>query len=206
MKKVLLGVLALSVVSFGETSTPKVGDTASVPVTVKAVIEKVPAGLAIVDEVTGQMDQVVIDHGTIGKGTLSASSPSIQTKGFRVVRMDADGKLVPLGATELSVGLSDASTTLTKIGSSDTNDKLTSNLEVYHKTGTLTTKGTNPNGTGAEGSHYTVALLNTDDEHRGEIRSIITTTGFATDGRYDNMTSRPTLAVRIDAISTPPQP
>ncbi|MGL5571371.1 hypothetical protein [Cetobacterium sp.] len=193
MKKIILGVLALSAVSFGAAVA---GETASVPVTVKAVITEAPSGLAIVDEVTGQVDQVVIDHGTIKKGTLSEDSPSVQTKGFRVVRLSKGGTaLEALGATQLSVGLSAAETELTKIGGSDT---LTSKLELYHKTGTLTTpSATNP-ATG-DGSHYTVALTGEETEHRGEIRSIITTTGTATEGRYDNMTSRPTLAVKIDA-------
>ncbi|MGL5780796.1 hypothetical protein [Cetobacterium sp.] len=194
MKKIILGILALSAVSFGATE----GETASVPVTVKAVITEAPSGLAIVDEVTGQVDQVVIDHGTIKKGTLSQDSPSIQTKGFRVVRVKSGGtKLEALGATQLSVGLSAKTTTLTKIGGSDT---LTSNLELYHKTGTLATPSTTNPATG-EGSHYTVTTQTTDTEHRGEIRSIITTTESATEGRYDNMTSRPTLAVKIDAIN-----
>ncbi|MGL4786696.1 MAG: hypothetical protein ACRC2Q_07450, partial [Cetobacterium sp.] len=175
------------------------GETASVPVTVKAVITEAPSGLAIVDEVTGQVDQVVIDHGTIKKGTLSDDSPSVQTKGFRVVRVSEDGtKLEALGATQLSVGLSAKTTKLTKIGGSDT---LTSNLELYHKTGTLTTPSDENPATG-DGSHYTVALTGEETEHRGEIRSIITTTGTATEGRYDNMTSRPTLAVKIDAVPT----
>lgn len=195
MKKIILGVLALSAVSFGATE----GETASVPVTVKAVITEAPSGLAIVDEVTGQVDQVVIDHGTIKKGTLSQDSPSVQTKGFRVVRVKSDGTgLDELGATKLSVGLSAKTTTLTKIGGTD-KDTLTSNLELYHKTGTLTTASDENPATG-DGSHYTVALTGEEKEHRGEIRSIITTTEKASEGRYDNMTSRPTLAVKIDAV------
>ncbi|MGL4801641.1 MAG: hypothetical protein ACRC18_05185 [Cetobacterium sp.] len=203
MKKIILGVLALSAVSFGAAAVAS--ETASVPVTVKAVITEAPSGLAIVDEVTGQVDQVVIDHGTIKKGTLSQDSPSVQTKGFRVVRIgkveeagaQTDG-LVPLGAKQLSVGLSAAETELKKIGSTEEADVLTSKLELYHKTGTLTTPSDENPATG-DGSHYTVALTGEETEHRGEIRSIITTTGTATEGRYDNMTSRPTLAVKIDA-------
>lgn len=188
MKKIILGVLALSVVSFGA-----VGETASVPVTVKAVITEAPTGLAIVDEVTGQVDQVVIDHGTIKKGTLSDVNPSIQTKGFRVVRLDNAAQEVALGATKLSVGLSEKTTELTQIGGAET---LTSNLEIYHKTGTLTT-GAHPI-TGGSGDNYAVTLVGDEKEHRGEIRSIITEAN-APEGRYDNMTSRPTLAVKIDA-------
>lgn len=198
MKKIILGVVALSVVSF---AVAKEGETASVPVTVKAVITEAPSGLAIVDEVTGQVDQVVIDHGTIKRGTLSDDSPSIQTKAFRVVRVNENGTgLAPLGATQLSVGLSAAKTTLTKIGSTTGGDVLTSNLELHHKTGTLATKaGTNP-ATG-DGNYYTVALKGDETEHRGEIRSMISSTDDATEGRYDNMASRPTLAVRIDAVA-----
>ncbi|MGL4903814.1 MAG: hypothetical protein ACRC3I_12210 [Cetobacterium sp.] len=193
MKKIILGILALSAVSFGATE----GETASVPVTVKAVITEAPSGLAIVDEVTGQVDQVVIDHGTIKKGTLSDDSPSVQTKGFRVVRVKSDGTgLDELGATQLSVGLSAKTTTLKKIGSIEEADVLTSNLELYHKTGTLITEGSNP-ATG-DGSHYTVALTGKETEHRGEIRSIISAAAGAA-GVYDNLSDRPTLAVKIDA-------
>ncbi|MCQ9627969.1 hypothetical protein HS141_13635 [Cetobacterium somerae] len=194
MKKIILGVLALSAVSFGAEVA---GETASVPVTVKAVITEAPSGLAIVDEVTGQVDQVVIDHGTIKKGTLSEASPSIQTKGFRVVRVKSDGTgLDELGATKLSVGLSAKETELTKIGGT-ANDVLTSNLELYHKTGTLATGGSNP-APGGLGNFYTVTTQTTDTEHRGEIRSIISAaTGAA--GVYDNLSDRPTLAVKIDA-------
>ncbi|MEG0424289.1 MAG: hypothetical protein RR556_01030 [Cetobacterium sp.] len=196
MKKIILGILALSAVSFGATE----GETASVPVTVKAVITEAPSGLAIVDEVTGQVDQVVIDHGTIKKGTLSEDSPSIQTKGFRVVRVKSGGTgLEALGATKLSVGLSTKTTTLKKIGSTKEADALTSNLELYHKTGTLTTDGSNP-APGGLGNFYTVTTQTTDTEHRGEIRSIISAaTGAA--GVYDNLSNRPTLAVKIDAIN-----
>ena len=195
MKKIILGILALSAVSFGATE----GETASVPVTVKAVITEAPSGLAIVDEVTGQVDQVVIDHGTIKKGTLSEDSPSIQTKGFRVVRVKSDGTgLDELGATKLSVGLSAKTTKLTKIGGTD-KDTLTSNLELYHKTGTSTTGGSNP-APGGLGNFYTVTTQTTDTEHRGEIRSIISAaTGAA--GVYDNLSNRPTLTVKIDATT-----
>lgn len=195
MKKIILGVLALSTVSFGAAVA---GETASVPVTVKAVITEAPSGLAIVDEVTGQVDQVVIDHGTIKKGTLSDDSPSVQTKGFRVVRVKSDGTgLDELGATQLSVGLSAKTTTLKKIGSIEEADVLTSNLELYHKTGTLATGGSNP-APGGLGNFYTVTTQTTDTEHRGEIRSIISAAAGAA-GVYDNLSDRPTLAVKIDA-------
>lgn len=199
MKKItLFGILALSTVAFG---APAIGDSASVPVTVKAVVTKAPSGLAIVDEVTGQVDQITIDHGTLKKGTITETSPSIQTKGFRVVRITDDGTtLEPLGASKMSVGISTKSTTLRKLGSAVPTDTLSSNLEVYPKTGTLTTKSpTNPAG-GATGMYYTVDLDKAATEHRGEIRSIITS-ATGTEGVYDNIAEgRPTLAVRIDAI------
>ncbi|WP_330111373.1 hypothetical protein VSU16_07110 [Cetobacterium somerae] len=197
MKKIILGVLALSAVSFGAAA---VNETASVPVTVKAVVTEMPSGLAIVDEVTGQVDQVVIDHGTIKKGTLTPDSPSIQTKGFRVVRVTQGGAaLEPLGATKLSVGLSTTTTTLKKIGSVIPADVLASNLEIYHKTGTPTAPTVNPAG-GTAGKFYTVTTNTTDLEHRGEIKSIISAAAGSA-GVYDNMASRPTLAVKIDAIT-----
>ena len=98
MKKVLFGIMALSMAAFaanpGVIDPTTSTETASVPVKVMAEIITAPTGLTITDEAGTVLDELVIDHGRIVKD--AATSDSVAYKLFKVQRFDGT-KSVAIG-------------------------------------------------------------------------------------------------------------
>ncbi|WP_281699734.1 hypothetical protein [Cetobacterium somerae] len=158
MKKVLFGIMALSMAAFA--ANPGTADTASVPVKVIAEIITAPTGLTITDEAGTVIDELLLDHGRIVKNT--ATSDSVAYKLFKVQRFDGAQTPVtrPIGAGKLNVKLDDPETTLKKNGTS-TISTLASTLAL---TGGATQKSS------IEYDHPTLAA---DTEHVGRVTSTI---------------------------------
>lgn len=119
MKKILFGIMALSMAAFGANPAipgPNNTEIASVPVTIKAEIISAPAGLTITNEAGTVIDELLIDHGRMIKG--QSFGDSVAFTNFKVKRFDNSGTSI------------DLDTTLTKAG-----DKLTVSL-VSGETGT----------------------------------------------------------------------
>ena len=157
MKKVLFGIMALSMAAFAANPGTGNPETASVPVKVIAEIITAPTGLTITDEAGTVIDELLLDHGRIVKG--AATSDSVAYKLFKVQRFDGTAP-VAIGAGELNVKLDGSTTTLKKNGTS-TDSTLPSTL-------TLTGGATQVSST--EYSHTTSG---TDTEHVGRVTSTI---------------------------------
>ena len=164
MKKVLFGIMALSMAAFGATATnPGTGETASVPVTVIAELIKAPTGLTITDEAGTVLDELVIDHGrmVIGKAT----DDSVAFKFFKVQRFDENGansNLITDGQNNLYVSLNKTVTTLTNTSDISQNPaSLSSTLSLAG--------GANP----IESKSYDHAVATGDKVHTGRVISRI---------------------------------
>lgn len=160
MKKVLFGIIALSMAAFAANpADPATPDTASVPVKVIAEIITAPTGLTITDEAGTVLDELLIDHGRIVQG--AATSDSVAYKLFKVQRF-TNGASDVFGSTAgtLNVKLDDPTTTLNKNGTAG-GSTLTSTLSL---TGGATQKSS------IEYDHSTLA---TDKEHVGRVTSTI---------------------------------
>ena len=175
MKKVLFGIMALSMAAFA--ANPGTGDpeTASVPVKVMAEIINAPVGLTITDEAGTVLDELVIDHGRIVKG--AATSDSVAYKLFKVQRFDGTtSETQPIGAGTLTVELDEkmatdkkGKATLAKNGDTNHASKLTSTLAL---TGGATQESS---------TKYVHNLTGADTEaHVGRVTSTIAK-GAATD-------------------------
>lgn len=165
MKKVLFGIMALSMAAFAanpgvvenDTSGNLIKETASVPVKVIAEIITAPTGLTITDEAGTVIDELLLDHGRIVKG--AATSDSVAYKLFKVQRFDGTSA-TKIGAGTLNVKLDEATTTLAKNGTS-TASTLTSAL-------TLTGGATQ-----VSSKEYTHTTGADDTEHVGRVTSTI---------------------------------
>ncbi|UPO97548.1 hypothetical protein MKD34_01510 [Cetobacterium somerae] len=158
MKKVLFGIMALSIAAFA--ANPGTDSEASVPVKVIAEIITAPTGLTITDEAGTVIDELLLDHGRIVKG--AATSDSVAYKLFKVQRFDGT-KPTKIGAGTLNVKLDEATTTLAKNGTS-TASTLTSAL-------TLTGGATQ-----VSSKEYTHTTGADDTEHVGRVTSTIAKT------------------------------
>ena len=161
MKKVLFGIIALSMAAFAANPAPTPGEdrveTASVPVKVIAEIITAPTGLTITDEAGTVIDELLLDHGRIVKG--AATSDSVAYKLFKVQRFDTTGP-VAIGAGTLNVKVDKPTTTLKKNGTSTTS--------ILPSTLALSGGATQVSST--EYNHTTSA---TDTEHVGRVTSTI---------------------------------
>lgn len=117
MKKVLLGIMALSMTAFavnpGE-GDPSTGEVASVPVKVKAEIIKSPTGITITDEAGTVLDQLLLDHGRMIKGQAAEDSKVYEI--FKVKRFDEDGNSTDIGSGTVKVELDNLEAKLAKDG------------------------------------------------------------------------------------------
>ncbi|MGL4672234.1 hypothetical protein [Cetobacterium sp.] len=166
MKKVLFGILALSMTAFA--ANPGVDNTASVPVKVIAEIITAPTGLTITDEAGTVLDELLLDHGRIIKG--AATSDSVAYKLFKVQRF-VDGSSAAFGIangtlevklTETGAETETAVATLKKNGTLiGTNQTLTSALSL------------SGGSTGGTATSYTQATTKDDTEHVGRVTSVI---------------------------------
>lgn len=167
MKKVLFGIMALSMAAFAATTNPGAsGNDATVPVLVTAEIITAPVGLVITDEAGTVLNELEIKHDPIIKG--KATDDGKKTKGFFVRRVDETGTdlaLVPTtgigsDSTALSVKLDIATTTLTHL--TESGSTLNSTLSL--------SGGSNPISS-TEYEH--VLTVATDKKHYGEVTSTI---------------------------------
>ncbi|MHA5067253.1 hypothetical protein [Cetobacterium somerae] len=126
MKKVLFGIIALSMTAFAVN--PGTDSTASVPVKVIAEIITAPTGLTITDEAGTVLDELVLDHGRIVKG--NATGDSSVYKIFKVQRFDGTNTPAVIGAGTLAVSLDGTTTTLAKNGDASSESQLTSTLSL----------------------------------------------------------------------------
>ncbi|WP_297432162.1 hypothetical protein [uncultured Cetobacterium sp.] len=164
MKKVLFGIMALSMAAFAANPAPTPGEngveTASVPVKVIAEIITAPTGLTITDEAGTVIDELLIDHGRIVQG--KATSDSVAYKLFKVQRF-TNGAPAKIGAGTLNVkleGTTPGEATLAKNGIS-ADSKLTSTLSL--------TGG----ATQVSSTEYNHTLGDGDTEHVGRVTSTI---------------------------------
>lgn len=175
MKKVLFGIMALSVAAFAVNpgvTNPDGTETASVPVKVMAEIVNAPVGLTITDEAGTVLDELLIDHGRIVKE--NAGDDSVAFKVFKVKRFDqGNNKAVAIAneaGANLNVIIGDelgakptggTSATLNLNGDTKNASKLTSTLTV--------TGGNSP----VDGQEYDHVLGAADLEHVGRVTSRI---------------------------------
>lgn len=172
MKKVLFGIMALSVAAFAVN--PGGGDgtgaeTASVPVKVMAEIVNAPVGLTITDEAGTVLDELLIDHGRIVKE--NAGDDSVAFKIFKVKRFEQGSntavEIANADGANLNVIIGDETgaksedATLNLNGDTAATSKLAS---------TLTLTGGN---TPKDGQEYDHVLGAADLEHVGRVTSRI---------------------------------
>ena len=202
MKKVLFGIMALSMTAFTATNPGDKTNGASVPVRVIAEVVKPADSLVITDEAGTILDELLLDHKIVA-GT-SNSSDSVVTKNFKVKVTNADGAVDINNKGNVTIALDQTTTTLTKVGSAAIPaNQITSNLRLVNGTG----GDTNAPNIGVDSYKYEALL--SGGEHLGTItstiaaRSVPTTAGS---GAYDNKVTgtMPTLTVTYTA--TPPQP
>ena len=205
MKKILFGIMALSMAAFGATTTNPgtvsgTTETASVPVTVIAELIKAPTGLTITDEAGTVLDELVINHGrmVIGKAT----DDSVAFKFFKVQRFTDNGDSVENsdlinieGQNNLHVSLDKTKTTLTN--TSDTSDNpafLESTLSLIGGANAIDSKS------------YDHAVAAGDKIHTGRVISRIAKDSLNTGtvGIHHNRAEadRPVLTVTLKANTT----
>lgn len=193
MKKVLFGIMALSMTAFavnpGVTNPTSGAEEASVPVEVRAEIIKAPVGLTITDEAGTVLDKLLIDHGRIVAD--NAGDDSVAFKIFKVKRFDptatTNGGSIAIATTDtgkdnLNVKIDkDATLALNGDTTNDTASKLASTLTV--------TGGNKP----VNGQEYDHTLGKDDLEHIGRVTSTIardqlytTTNANLTQGSHHN--------------------
>lgn len=180
MKRVLFGIMALSVATFaanpGTGATDAAGE-ASVPVKVLAEITAPQAGLTITDEAGTVLDELLIDHGRIVKG--AATDDSKAFKLFKVKMGDSSNQYVEMNG-KLTVNLNKYTTELNGPNDGELNSVLS-----------LAGGKTNTEG------GYEAEINGT--EHTGRVNSVISRDQLNDDdlahGIYNNGLDRPTLTV-----------
>lgn len=191
MKKVLFGIMALSMAAFaanpGELTSG--AGTASVPVKVLAEVIAPTDALVITDEAGNILaDGIVLDHGL---RTQTDGNHTTAPFRFKVKRItDGTSGYAPINGT-LTVALDDVDSTtnnqevhLGKIGGDPnvTGDKLVSTLALANG-GTLSGL---TNVTTLNGKHgYQATMSDTQAEHTGEITSTVNFSA-ANPGKFDS--------------------
>lgn len=188
MKKVLFGIIALSMATFaisGSSSQTNPGDKANgaaVPVRVIAEVVKPASALIITDEAGTILDELLLDHKIVGG---SRTADSVIAKSFKVKVTTAAGVVDEGDSGNVTIALNETTTTLTKVGGTDT---ITSALRLV-------------NGVNAvDSNQYTAGL--SGGEHLGTITSTIAAASVPTAaGAYDNKVTgaMPTLSVTYTA-------
>lgn len=173
MKKVLFGIMALSMAAFA--ANPGISTEASVPVQVKAEVIAATDGLVITDMAGNILtDGLIIDHGTRVKG--ETHDKSVQ---FKVKKLNTDG----------SYGTTLSATTTDKLKVSL--DKTTTTLKHLTKANTLTSNLALAGG----GQNYTVDGAGAHAEHVGTITSTIQFANDQEEGAYDNRANQDPMPV-----------
>ncbi|WP_293721429.1 hypothetical protein [uncultured Cetobacterium sp.] len=147
MKKIIIGIMALSTLSLAANPAPGTAlesQTASVPVRVIAELIPAPYGLTITDEAGTVLDELILDHGRMVLG--QATGDSTVFKPFKVKRFSTAGTAVVIAnkvGAKLKVSLKanttdttpTTSTTLKLNGTSTVaTEQLTSNLSLLGST------------------------------------------------------------------------
>ena len=189
MKKVLFGIIAISMAAFAVNPGDK-ENGASVPVRVIAEVVKPASSLVITDEAGTILDELLLDHKIVA-GT-SNSSDSVIAKNFKVRVTGTDGAvdstITSTGSNHLvTVNLNNTTTTLTKVGGTGT---IASTLRLVNGVNAVST------------NQYTAPL--SGGEHLGTITSTIAAGSVPTtaeSGAYDNKATgnMPTLSVTYAA-------
>lgn len=203
MKKVLFGIIALSMATFAVTNPGEIDDTtkkgtASVPVKVLAEVIEVTDAIVITDEAGNTIgaNGIILDHETRTQADgLHTTAPFR----FKVKRV-ATGGSQPIDG-ELTVAINAPGTgaatghpvTLGKVGGGAT-DTLTSTLKLENGKAITAVSG-------VHGEHgYTANMGDTLTEHTGEITSTVDFSSAAA-GKYESglNETRPELVVTIAA-------
>ena len=192
MKKVLFGIIALSMTAFAATNPGDItGDNkvASVPVRVIAEVVKPASSLIITDEAGTILDELLLDHKIVGG---SDKGDSVIAKSFKVKVTDTTGIVDENNNGNVTIVLNKTTTTLTRVGTDPTaeaKDQITSNLRLV-------------NGVNAVKTNEYVAQLKAG-EHLGTIISTIAKESVpkTAAGAYDNKVTgaMPTLTVTYAA-------
>ncbi|MBC2852028.1 hypothetical protein H5J22_11530 [Cetobacterium sp. 8H] len=195
MKKVLFGIMTLSMTAFAANPGTIIGEgakTASVPVRVIAEVVKPASALVITDEAGTILDELLLDHKIVG-GT--ATGDSVIAKNFKVKVTGTDGDvdkdITSTGENShmVTINLDNTTTTLTKVGGTKT---IKSTLRLV-------------NGVNLVESNEYIAGLKSG-EHLGTITSTIAAESLpvAEAGAYDNKVTgaMPTLSVTYSANGT----
>lgn len=197
MKKVLFGIIALSMAAFaanpGDTTEDEGAKkgSASVPVRVMAEVIKPASSLIITDEAGTILDELLLDHKIVGG---SNAADSVIAKNFKVKVTRTDGT-VDTGINgdesthKVTIKLNKTATTLTKVGGTGT---ITSTLRLVNGVNAVST------------NQYTAPL--SGGEHLGTITSTIAAKSVPTaEGAYDNKVTgdMPTLSVTYAASGEP---
>lgn len=185
MKKVLFGIVALSMAAFAANSGAITGDggSASIPVRVMAEVVKPANALIITDEAGTILDELLLDHKIVGG---SDKGDSVIAKNFKVKVTGDDGAVNTDANGSVSINLSSTTTTLRKVGGTA---EITSALRLV-------------NGVNAVNSNQYTADLS-GGEHLGTIISTIAAAQISKveAGAYDNKVAgdMPTLSVTYTA-------
>lgn len=203
MKKVLFGIMALSMATFAATNpgemtgtgTEKAG-TASVPVKVLAEVIAVTDAIVITDEAGNIIgaEGIVLDHGTRTKTDGEHTTAPFRFKVKRMSETEAnapiDGKLTVTIAAPGTAKTTHHPINLGKIGGGTTNgEQLESHLKLENASSTL-----------VGGKHGYEATMGAATEHTGEITSTVNFAS-ANKGKYESglTEARPELVVTIAA-------
>lgn len=188
MKKVLFGIIALSMTAFAANPGDK-ENGASVPVRVIAEVVKPANALVITDEAGTILDELLLDHKIVGG---SDKGDSVIAKNFKVKVTGTDGAVDTKNNGNVTIALNETTTTLTKVGSAATSgNQITSALRLV-------------NGVNAVNSNEYTAPLS-EGEHLGTITSTIAKESVPTEaGAYDNKVTgaMPTLTVTYEAAGS----
>ncbi len=174
MKKVLFGIMALSMTAFavnpGVTDPTSGAEEASVPVEVRAEIIKAPVGLTITDEAGTVLDKLLIDHGRIVAD--NAGDDSVAFKIFKVKRFEQGNntavEIANKDGANLKVTIGDATGTKNKVATLALNGDTTNPASKLASTLTVT-GGNKP----VDGQEYDHVLGANDLEHIGRVTSTI---------------------------------
>lgn len=190
MKKVLFGIMALSVATFAANPGDITSETpsASVPVRVIAEVVKPANALVITDEAGTILDELLLDHKIVGGGATGDPTDSVIAKNFKVKVTGDDGAVATNKAGSIAIALNKTTTTLTKVGGAKT---ISSTLRLVNGVSDV------------DSNNYTATL--SSGEHLGTITSTIAAESVPVEaGAYDNKVTgnMPTLTVTYTATQS----
>lgn len=172
MKKVLFGIMALSMATFAANPGELTGGAGEASVPVRVIAEViVPTDALVITDAAGNIltDGILLDHEVRTRGEVN----HIASQDFKVKRLSLDPNAV-LGSssnTKLTVSLSKYTTTLGLIGGA--------------QPGALSTISSALELAGGGLAGYEVPLTDTTKEHTGNVSSTISIAANQASGKYD---------------------